>query len=444
MRARIVIVGGGVIGVCVAMNAAQRTDALREPVMLLEKGRIGAGSSGGSTAVLRQFYASPCTAGMARDSLKYLASLEGRTSRSVGFTETGVLTLARSRTPEEIQRLEEVVAMMVSIGIDARVLNASEIRELIPGIDVPEATVGAWERTAGFVDSTRTLDALVTLARDHGAVVRTGTMVEGVEVDGDRVVGVRTSKGEISCEQIVLAAGPWTRGLLADLGVELPLRAIRTDHYLIGRPAGVPDEVLSESVLGMTGPEDSGATAWYSRELIEEARAEQELDEDREKEATQPALSHPVLVDPELGFYARCESMQNSSQVGRFDYGEAVEITDPDAVLEAPGPTFHEWARQVLEARLPFYRGVPEIGGTTSMYTVTPDAQALIGQVPGIQGLFVACGFSGHGFKLAPSVGEGLAQMLVGEPVSAFEPEFFDPMRFADGRPVEPPVPFGA
>ena len=76
------------------------------------------------------------------------------------------------------------------------------------------------------------------------------------------------------------------------------------------------------------------------------------------------------------------------------------------------------------------------------MYTMTPDAQAIIGPVPGIEGLILAGGFSGHGFKLAPSVGEGVAQMLVGEPVSAFEPDFFAYERFESGAALDP-RPFG-
>jgi len=443
MRARIVIIGGGVIGVCTALHAAQKTDGLREPVMLLEKGRVGGGASGSSTAVLRQFYSSPCTARMARDSLRYFSSLEGRTSRSVGFTRSGVLTLARSRSAEEIARLERIVEMMGSVGIDVHVLGADEIRERIPGILVHDDTVGAWEPTAGFVDSARTLDALATLARDRGAVVRTGSAVERVLVEGGRVVGVRTATGEIDCEQVVIAAGSRALTILAELGVEMPLRVVRTDHLHVGHPVEVSPERLEESLLAASGPEDSGATAWYSRELIEEAQAERARSTSLRGGALLPPPSHPVLIDPELGFYAKCDPLRNGSQVGRFDYGESVELSDLDGVLEAAGPTFHRWARQVLEARLPFYRDVPGCGGSASVFTVTPDAQAVIGPVPEIEGLFVACGFSGHGFKLAPSVGEGLAQLLVGESVSAFDPEFFDPARFSKGEPVEPPIPFG-
>jgi glycine/D-amino acid oxidase-like deaminating enzyme len=83
---------------------------------------------------------------------------------------------------------------------------------------------------------------------------------------------------------------------------------------------------------------------------------------------------------------------------------------------------------------MPGYTNRPDAGGLAAWYTLTPDAQALIGPVRGVANLWIASGFSGHGFKLAPSIGEGLAQMLHGEPVTAFDPAFFAPERFAGGE----------
>jgi len=95
---------------------------------------------------------------------------------------------------------------------------------------------------------------------------------------------------------------------------------------------------------------------------------------------------------------------------------------------------FARWARAALEARMPVYRGQADAGGLAGWYTLTPDAQAILGPAPGIEGLFIVTGFSGHGFKLAPSVGEGVAQMLWGEPAGAFDAEFFSPRRFQAGE----------
>jgi glycine/D-amino acid oxidase-like deaminating enzyme len=112
-----------------------------------------------------------------------------------------------------------------------------------------------------------------------------------------------------------------------------------------------------------------------------------------------------------------------------MDYAEDAEIEDPDALDESVSAEFRSWSRARLESRIPAYRDRSDVGALVGMYTLSPDAQALIGPVE-VPGLLVVSGFSGHGFKLAPSIGEGVAQMLWGEPVSAFDVEFFSPDRF--------------
>src|SRR6185436_5580837 len=95
---------------------------------------------------------------------------------------------------------------------------------------------------------------------------------------------------------------------------------------------------------------------------------------------------------------------------------------------------FRRWARGALESRLPIYKQQRDVDAQAAWYTLTPDAQALIGPCPGVDNLFVVSGFSGHGFKLAPSIGAGVTQMLFGEPVGAFDANFFAPSRFAGSR----------
>ena len=112
-------------------------------------------------------------------------------------------------------------------------------------------------------------------------------------------------------------------------------------------------------------------------------------------------------------------------------YESALGNDDPDTLDEAVSPEFSRWSRDALARRLPRYAAQPDAGTLAAWYTLTPDAQALIGACPGFENLFVVSGFSGHGFKLAPSVGEGVAQLLEGAPVGAFSARFFDPARFA-------------
>jgi glycine/D-amino acid oxidase-like deaminating enzyme len=167
--------------------------------------------------------------------------------------------------------------------------------------------------------------------------------------------------------------------------------------------------------------------------------------EDFEEKFGSPAselvpAAHPVLLDLEHGFYTRCETHLSPhglptprTRIGRMDHSRDSEIEDPDEVDESVSAEFRSWARESIERRLPMYRSQPDAGSLVGLYNMSPDAQALIGRLTEVAGLFIVSGFSGHGFKLAPSIGEGVAQMLWGEPVSAFDTEFFSPQRFEKG-----------
>jgi glycine/D-amino acid oxidase-like deaminating enzyme len=147
-----------------------------------------------------------------------------------------------------------------------------------------------------------------------------------------------------------------------------------------------------------------------------------------------PPAAHPVLIDFENGLYARCDSLQNRTRVGNMNIAADETVVDPDRLDERVSERFRRWARDTIEDRMPVYRDCEDLESLAGIYTLTPDDQAIIGELPGVSGLYVVSGFSGHGFKLAPSIGEGVAQLVTGEPVSAFDPEFFSPTRFANQR----------
>ncbi len=422
MRAKIVVVGGGVMGVNIAMHAARRSDPLREPVILLERGELASGSSGRSGAILRQFYSDRVTAAMARDSLRRYAHFRARTGRSIGFVRSGVLTLAGPDQPEHVEMVRGNVAMMQSIGIDVRLVEEDEIHRLAPGIAVAEGSVGAYEPGAGLVDPVATVEAIAALARDYGATTRSHAPVTEIRVEDGRVRAVDTPAGTIDAEQVVVAAGPWARVVLQRAGVELPLRVVRPEQAFLTMPLREVEFELAPL----------------------EPVPEQDLSDTRFSDSDNglPPPPHPVLLDLERGYYSKPEPAEQRTRIGRMDYSGDVELDDPDDLDEEVGDDFRRDARRALCARMPLYREEDELDAQAAWYTLSPDGQALLGAVPGVEGLFVATGFSGHGFKLAPSVGEGMSQLLAGQPVSAFDADFFDPARF-QGKSATPARRFG-
>ncbi|MFN0009681.1 MAG: NAD(P)/FAD-dependent oxidoreductase [Planctomycetota bacterium] len=413
MKAKVVVVGGGVMGVSIAWQAALRSNPGEHPIVLLEKTALAAGSSGRSGAILRQFYSQREVAGMARDSLAVYAGFERRTGRRIGFQRSGVITLVGPGDPEGAALVDRNVEMMLGIGIDVRRLDAAAIRRLVPGIEVRDGSMAAYEPGGAAVDPVATVEAFAALARENGAVTRLGNAVRGFLRSGSRVVGVETDEGPVEAETVVVAAGPWARKLLLRAGIDLPLRAVRPEqHFLEGPPSRLT-----------AAPSRPGTEEWL-----------------RDPEELEPA-EHPVLLDLEHAFYARIEMHPSReglvaprTRIGGMDLSRDADVPDPDDLDPNVSDEFRSWARSRLESRMPEYTKRRDVGSLVGMYTLSPDSQALIGPIEGAPGLLVVAGFSGHGFKLAPSVGEGVAQMLAREPVSAFDSGFFSPGRFHAGR----------
>lgn len=401
------------MGSSIALNLAHRLDPLREPVVLLERGDLAGGSSGHSGAILRQHYADYQIASMARDSIRAYASFESRSGRTVGFRRTGVLTLAGPSRPDTMERLRRNVALHAEIGIRTEVLEADAIRALVPGIEVADGSIAAWEPGGGIVDPFATVREFAALARTYGAVTRLGVTVSDLVFENGRCVGARTSEGDYEAEAVVIVAGAWSSRFLKGYDIDLPIRVARVEQYFFGLP-GAEEE-----------PDDEYEMRVDLEDPLE--RISEQLSKGDQDAAS--AVGHPVLIDLEYGFYTRVEPERRRTRVCPISHGSA-EVHDQPVEGDDLRPERAAWAREVLVRRLPMYAGQMDMGGQVSWFPISPDGRAVVGPVQGMEGVYVASGFADHGFKLAPAVGEGVAQMLLGDPVSGFEPEYFSPARF--------------
>ncbi len=408
MKAKILIVGGGAMGTCAALHSARRCDPLREPVVLIEKERLGAGSSGRSAAIVHQGYSDRAMAGMARDALKVYGAMKSNTGRSVGYRNTGVLLLAGS-SPERIAQLREDVATQQSIGINVQLVQGEELRGIMPGIEVDDAAVGAWQPDGGFVDPGRTIETFAALARAAGAATRIGIATPEVVVEKGRAIGVQTSDGFFEAPNVVLATGPWTPMILRELGVDLPLQTVRTEECFLRMPTPLEGEEEDE---------DAGfASSEFETRFVPDP-----LD--------QMPVAHPVLVDYEHRTHLRCEPGMSRTRIGRLDFDDAKIIDHPETSEEVIDPEALEELRRLGALRLPIYQDQEVLGGHAAWATLTPDRLPIVGPVKEIEGLYVVAGLTGNDFHLAPSIGEGLAQLVQGLPVSAFDPNALSPQRF--------------
>ena len=397
------------MGTCTALYAAKSCDALREPVVLVERDLLAAGASGRTSAIVHQGFADRTMAGMARDAVKVYSSMRSSTGRSLGYRRTGALILAGD-APDAIAELDANIEVQRSLAIDVTRVGAEEMRQLFPTIDVADGAVGAWQPGGGFIDPARTISVFASLARENGATIRERSGAHKLLIDAGRVVGVQTETDTYYSDNVVLATGAWTHTFLRDYGVDIPMRALKTRESFLSMP---PVEGLEDDDMEM----DSSQLDTEARFMVDP------LDS--------APVAHPVLIDLERDFQARCDPLEGRTRVEQLGLANAEEIESPDGWTPEQSDEFGGWAHEAISGRLPIYRDQEDLGTHSAWLTVSPDGVPVVGPVDSMPGLYIMTGFSGRDFHLAPSIGEGLAQMILGQPISAFDPTALSPSRFA-------------
>ncbi|MDR7522547.1 MAG: FAD-binding oxidoreductase [Armatimonadota bacterium] len=383
--ADVVVIGGGCTGTSAAFWLASRH---RQRVVLLEQRTVGSGPTGRSSGIVRMHYSFEPLIRLALRSREVFERFERVVGGNADFRRTGFLLLAPAG---QEAMLEANVRLQQRLGVATRLLDRKAIERLDPRLRTDDTPVGAYEPDSGYADGYATATAFAAAARRAGAEIREHTPAVRLLVGGGRIGGIQTPAGRIDAATVLVAGGPWTRRLLAPLGVEAPIRTTRHQVVLLEAPPRV-----------------------------------RPLD--------------PVLVDLATGIYVRPD-VGGQFMVGSVEERPEEEVFE-DAFNEGTDFDFVERVSRRLVHRVPAFAGVAVKGGYASLYDVTPDWQPILGAVPGIEGLFVAAGFSGHGFKLSPALGECLAALMVeGRP--PIDLSMFRITRFQDGALIHSPYAHG-
>lgn len=378
-----IIVGAGVHGASLAFHLAER--GMRP--LVLERATVAAGATGRSSGLVRMHYDLEAEARLAWRSHAYFRDWAHRIGGESGFTEVGFLQMV---PPEEVSALRANTAMQQRIGISTGLVEADEVRRLLPGIDIQGDQLAAFEPLSGYADPTQTTSSLMAGAVARGAQLIQGCAVTGVRVDGDRVVGVDTSRGPFDAPIVVDAAGAWAGRVAALAGLNLPLNVWRHDVAYVQRPPDVP--------------------------------------------------RHVAFIDFLNAFYCRPEGEWLS--LVALEDGNPME-GDPDAPVDAAAPGFIERAAERVVRRLPGFARAGLHSAHSGQDGITPDQHPIIGPA-GPEGFWLDCGYSGTGFKTAPAVGASLAELITDGVAANDDLAMFGLERFAAGEPIEGEHPYAA
>jgi 4-methylaminobutanoate oxidase (formaldehyde-forming) len=235
--ARIVVIGGGIIGCSTAYHLAKDHKA---EVLLLEQGKLTSGSTWHAAGLVGQLRSSASITQLLKRSVELYKNLEAETGLATGWKMTGCLRLATSDDRwTEFRRLATTAR---SFGMDMELISPAEVKAMWPLLDVSDLVGASWLPTDGQANPADITQSLARGARMHGAKIVEGVRVTGFETDGPRIAAILTTEGRVECEIVVNCGGQWAREIGAMAGVNVPLQPIKHQYIVTEPVAGItPD-----------------------------------------------------------------------------------------------------------------------------------------------------------------------------------------------------------
>jgi sarcosine oxidase subunit beta len=374
--ADIVIIGGGIIGVSIAYYLTQRK---ARSVVLLEKGMLGEGSTAKCAGGIRAQFSTEINIRFSLESFKTWNRFEELTGMDLGFKKVGYLFLAM--TEEEWAIFNANADLQHRFGIPVELLSPEETHHRWPYLRVDDLRGGTFCSWEGYAGPYEALSGFAKGARQGGVKIYEGTEVQAILKEGSKIGAVRTSKGDIFSPIVVNAAGPYAGEVGKMAGIEVPVQPYRRQLFFTAPFPWIPDPI-------------------------------------------------PLVIDFHRGWYFRRE-------------GPGLLLSGP----KDPFPSFNtnvDYESMVEVAENSIYR-VPLLEkaqinrGWAGSYEISPDNHAILGETAEVKGLFLANGFSGHGFQHSPAAGQIMADLILGEPplidISCLSVE-----RFRKGQLIQEPL----
>ncbi|MBI2983188.1 MAG: FAD-binding oxidoreductase [Chloroflexi bacterium] len=364
-HASTVVVGGGIVGAATAFFLADRGE---RDVVLLERDGLGSGTTKGGLGGIRHQFVDELDVRLSLMATEFWREFSSFTGSAHDFEERGYLFIAE--TAEGLAQLKEPLPPYERLGLTVEMLDRQDIEDLVPGIRTDDLAGGRICARDGYGDPLAALAGFAAGAVLAGVRIFEGTPVQGLVRAGSRVTAVRTMKGDLHADRVLLATGCWTTPIAATAGVAVPI--------------------------------------WpYRRSIMESGPF--------------PSLAGiPMVIEWESGFHFRPKdgrqrfAMPNLTTDGGVEKGPGAPPATFDALdfapLEVP-PSLEPWVKARAARRHPAFADLRIASSWSCYYEMTPDNHPIVGRVPEVDGLYVAAGFSGHGFMHAPAT----AQLIVEE-----------------------------
>jgi sarcosine oxidase subunit beta len=373
--ADVVVIGGGIMGASTAYHLARRGCS---NVVLLESGEMfGLGSTGLNAGGFRYQFATAVNIELSKLSIGMMERFADEMDQELGIKRCGYLFLLDDE--QDLAQFRTNVTLQNALGVASRVVDRNDIASLAPEVELTGIIGGTWCPRDGLVDPHGLLQGYVSNARRLGVTLLTDTRAVAVETTSGRISRVVTNNGSIATPAVVIAAGPWSAQVGAMVDIDLPIQPIRRQ-------------------IAVTAPIPGLRTDF------------------------------PFVIDFSRALYFHREGaglltgMSNRDELPGFDTG-----------------VDEEWRLHHLEnaaERLPLLGDAGIAAEWAGLYEVTPDDQPILGRVPGVEGLVVCAGFSGHGLMHGPAAGLLTAEEILDGRATTIGIDALRLSRFASGAVV--------
>ena len=397
----VVIIGGGIVGICAALTLAERG----VPVVVLEKGHIAAEQSSRNLGWIRKTSRHAEDVPLAQAADKIWSNLSERVDAPVGYRQAGIMFLGD--TDEQMAIHEKWLDSVAGLDLDSTLLSKAELDKLVPGGN------GSWKGAVytpsdGRGEPTLATSAIANAAIKYGATIVQQCAVRTLSMQAGKVSGVITELGEIRCDQVLLAGGAWSRRFLGNLGVQLPTLPVIAS-VLRTKPIKGPTEIaVGGSDFSFRKHQDGGFI------IMQRGKVDAPLTLDHLKIGLQfkdQLRFGKDALNISFGkeFFEDLSTPRSWTANKRSPF-ESIRVREPrinhGLLDDAMRNTINAW---------PIFKDAELEESWAGLIDVTPDSMPVIDRVQDIPGLTVATGFSGHGFGTGPAAGQLAADIVMND-----------------------------
>ncbi len=346
--------------------------------LVFDSGLLGSGNTGRSAGGIRAQFTTETNIKLSLYSIAFYERFKEILGQDAEFHQVGYLFLAV--TPEQLRHFRERVLFQKRFGVDVSLLTPEEVAAGWPFLRTDDVTGATYSKKDGFAGPYEVTIAFANAARQRGAVFHEQTEVTEILAELGKVRGLKTSIGEFSSDVVVAAAGPAVPALVKPLGVLVPVVPYRRHLFMTETFPEIPEGI-------------------------------------------------PFIIDSGTGLYFRKET-------GGIMLG-MVDKSDPPTFDMNVDDGYLEKLVEAALARVPLLEKANILNGWAGLYDTTPDHHAIVGGVDEVKGLYLAVGFSGHGFMHSPAIGASLSEMILDGAARSVNLDALSLNRFAAGAVVE-------